>query len=160
MGRRCIDYDQSDYFGSVVPAAALNFGAEIDHLVRNFIGREWLLERFEDWIFEKESSRIFFITALPGVGKTTLAAYICHTNPAAVAFHFCQYGNQEKSSAFKCVQSLAYQLSVQLREYRTLVMPARCLSTRGFRGGAWKPLPVTRSSRRSKRRKDAGGQSV
>jgi hypothetical protein len=100
----------------------IDFGAEISFFVRNFTGREWLLDCFRQWIADKESSRVFFITALPGVGKTSVASYISHTAPSVVAFHICQYGNQEKSSALRCVQSLAYQLSSQLPEYRDLLL--------------------------------------
>jgi WD40 repeat protein len=97
----------------------LDFGAEIDKHVRKFMGREWLFERITKWI-EDPNSKIFFLTGKPGVGKSAIASWLCHTDHRVVAFHFCKHNDKNKNDAKKAVLSIAYQLSQvqELSEYK------------------------------------------
>ena len=96
----------------------LAFTAEIAKHVGRFIGRKWVLDDLDQWLRDANASRVFWITGGPGVGKTALAAYICHVRPEAVAYLFCQFGHDDKADPRRCVMSLAYQLSSQIPEYQ------------------------------------------
>ena len=96
----------------------LEFSADVAKHVARFTGREWLLNDLNAWLADSGASRVFWITGGPGAGKTALAAYLCHTRSEAVAFHFCQYGHDDKSDPRRCLMSLAYQLGSQIPEYQ------------------------------------------
>jgi len=97
----------------------IDFSTEIARHVPDFVGREWLFRRIDAWLSDPKGTRIFWLVGGPGVGKSAVAAYLCHTRPEVGAFHFCSYGHDDKSDPRRCVMSLAYQLSSQLPEYRT-----------------------------------------
>jgi tetratricopeptide (TPR) repeat protein len=95
----------------------LDFSADLAKHVSAFTGRKWVFAEIQQWMASPSSSRIFWITGSPGVGKTALAAYLCHSSRYVVAFHLCIYGHDDKSDPKRCVMSLVYQLSSQLPEY-------------------------------------------
>ena len=68
----------------------LDFKADHSQHVPNFVGREWVFERIDVWLREPDGSRVFWIVGGPGVGKTAIAAYLCHKRDV-VAFHLCKY---------------------------------------------------------------------
>ena len=94
----------------------LDFQADLSQHVPNFVGREWVFERIDVWLREPGGSRVFWIVGGPGVGKTAIAAYLCHKRDV-VAFHLCKYGHDDKADPRRCVMSIAYQLCTQLPEY-------------------------------------------
>lgn len=96
----------------------LDFAVEIVQHVQNFVGRKWVFKRIDDWLTKPNQSRIFWITGSPGVGKTAIAAYLCHKWREVIALHFCRHGHDDKSDPRRCVMSLAYQLSSQLPDYQ------------------------------------------
>jgi hypothetical protein len=120
-GARAIDFEgsQARLLNTLDP---LDYGVEIERFLRGFSGRTWLLDHFEQWLGQADHNRIFFITGLPGIGKSAVASFLCHKHPSVVAYHFCEYRIQEKSNALRCVLSLAYQLSTQLPDYRDLLL--------------------------------------
>jgi hypothetical protein len=96
----------------------LPFDAEIMQHVLRFTGRQWVFDRVDAWLTDSNSPRLFWITGKPGVGKTAVAAWLCHKRPDVVAFHLCRHGHVQKADPRRCVLSLAYQLTSQLPDYQ------------------------------------------
>ena len=119
---RCFEGSQTRLLDELRP---INFRAEIDESTRGFFGRQWVFAEIEQWLDDESASRVFFLTGDPGVGKTAIAAMLCHKHPSVVAYHLCRHGDTTKSDALKCVLSLAYQLSSQLPHYRERLLTLR-----------------------------------
>lgn len=92
----------------------LCYRADIAHHLPRFTGREWLFDRFRQWMQDPNGGRVFWITGDPGVGKTAIASMLCAKFPEVGAFHVCRYCDEEKCDPKRAVQSIAYQLSTQL----------------------------------------------
>lgn len=95
----------------------LNFNAEMCQHIARFTGREWLFQRLDTWLHDPRGSRVFWIVAGPGYGKTAIATHLCHHRGDVIAYHLCVYGHSEKSDPSRAILSLAYQISTQLPEY-------------------------------------------
>jgi WD40 repeat protein len=95
----------------------LSFEADLIHYQKWFTGREWVFKKIDEWLRNESSPRLFWITGLPGIGKTAIATQLCQKEPCITAFHLCKRGNSEKASPRRAVMSIAYQLSTQLPEY-------------------------------------------
>ncbi|BAI62457.1 hypothetical protein MCP_2385 [Methanocella paludicola SANAE] len=95
----------------------LSFDSEIKYNLHRFIGRTWVTEAIEEWLNDSDAQRVFWITGRPGVGKTSISAWLCANWREVAAFHFCRHDNVQKIDPRRCIMSLAYQLSTQLPEY-------------------------------------------
>jgi tetratricopeptide (TPR) repeat protein len=115
QGKLDFEATQADLLCNLMP---LDFAADLAEHVPKFVGRQWLFRRIDDWLADPQASRIFWITGYPGVGKTALAAYLCHQRRDVVAFHLCRHGHSDKADPRRCVMSIAYQISSQLFEYQ------------------------------------------
>jgi len=96
----------------------LDFSADIAEHVPRFVGRQWLFDRIDFWLANPAAARIFWLVGGPGVGKTAIAAYLCHKHREVAAFHFCRHHHDDKSDPRRCITSLAYQLASQLPSYQ------------------------------------------
>jgi len=96
----------------------LHFDADILLHLKRFTGRQWVFDRIDAWLSDAKSSRVFWITGKPGVGKTAIAAWLCANRGEIAAFHLCRHGHVEKSNPQKAILSIAYQLSSQLPDYQ------------------------------------------
>lgn len=96
----------------------LDFLNDISLYQPDFIGREWVMADFNQWLNGNRTSRVYFLTGLPGVGKTALAVHMLQTCNNIMAFHLCRKGNSEKTSLRRAICSIAYQLSRELPEYQ------------------------------------------
>jgi hypothetical protein len=94
------------------------FDADIMLHLARFTGRQWVFNRIDAWLADPHASRVFWITGLPGSGKTALASWLCYHCREVVAFHLCRHGHVQKSDPRRCVLSIAYQLSTQLPDYQ------------------------------------------
>lgn len=95
----------------------LDFDLDVARHLGGFVGRDWLFKELDDWIVKDTQSRIFWIVGPPGVGKTAIAARLCHTRADVFACHFCVYGHSDRNDARRAVLSLAYQLAARLPGY-------------------------------------------
>lgn len=95
----------------------LSFEADVVHYQKWFVGREWVFNDIDKWLHKPDTQRLYWVTGLPGIGKTAIATHLIQKMENLVAFHLCRRGNSEKSSPRRAVMSLAYQLSTQLPEY-------------------------------------------
>lgn len=101
------------------------FKADIDfHAARfHLTTRMWILNDIETWLHTSElkDSRISLLTANPGMGKSVIAAVICtrsqEEDSLAAAFFF-QHGKLRRNNPRLMIQTLAYQLSHTIPEYK------------------------------------------
>lgn len=100
----------------------LDFGADLTLYQNWFTGRKWLFDEVKKWLNAKNSSRLFFVTGMPGIGKTAIATQLLQNFPEIGAFHLCKKEDSEKSSTRRAICTLAYQLSTQLPEYREILL--------------------------------------
>lgn len=89
-----------------------------------FTGREWVFDEFEHWLDRQPSSRVFWIKAGPGFGKTALAVQMANRHRAAiVGTWFCDHQSVELRDPLRTVQTIAYQLALRWDDYRVRLMP-------------------------------------
>ncbi len=111
-------------------------------LKKGFIGRKWLFEAIEQWRLgvpasdgsaaappkggtanEGTSSRLFWITGDPGVGKSAFAAHLTHFGrDKVIAAQFVEWDKPDHRNAPRVVRSLAFQLATRLPDYRKLLL--------------------------------------
>ena len=103
----------------------LSFESRISGLLgRGLVGRQWLLEAIDDWrIAEDSSSRLFWITGEPGVGKSAVAAHLAHFGKdKVIAVQFCDWNEPANRDARHIVRTLAFQIATRLPNYRKLLL--------------------------------------
>ena len=103
-----------------------DFTAEIEYHAggdRFQIGtRDWVFNSVEDWLDNRRSRhQAMIITGDAGMGKSVIAAVICKRMQEAgrlLGSHFCQYNSYRYRNPKLMLQSLAFQLSCSLPEYK------------------------------------------
>jgi tetratricopeptide (TPR) repeat protein len=89
-----------------------------------FTGREWVFDAFENWLDHQPSSRVFWIKAGPGFGKTALAVQMANRHRAAiVGTWFCDHQSVELRDPLRALQTIAYQLALRWDDYRVRLLP-------------------------------------
>jgi hypothetical protein len=93
-------------------------------LRKGFIGRTWLIDPIERWrIATDRTSRLFWITGDPGVGKSAFAAHLAHFGrDKVIAAQFVEWDKPDHRDARRVVRSLAFQLATRLPDYRKLLL--------------------------------------
>ena len=99
----------------------LDFSQDIKLYQPGFVGRTWIMTDFNQWLADPCAQRIYFLTGLPGVGKTAMAVKLLQTCGNIMAFHLCRRGNNEKTSLKRAICSIAYQLAQQLPAFKELL---------------------------------------
>lgn len=94
----------------------ISYGDDLTRHLARFTGRDWVMTEVKHWL--ASPSRVLWITGEAGVGRSALAAWLCHKRPEIAAYHFCRFGNSDRVDARKALLSLAYQLSTQLPIYQ------------------------------------------
>lgn len=95
----------------------LDYSSDIKYFLPSFTGRQWLFEDVDKWLHDKDGSRIYLLTGLPGVGKTAIAIKMIQTYNNVAAYHLIRRGDSEKTSLRRAICNIAFQLSKQLPEY-------------------------------------------
>ena len=89
-----------------------------------FMGREWVFEAFEVWLNQQPESRVFWLKAGPGFGKTALAVNLANRYRAAVVgTWFCDEQSIELRDPLRAVCTLAFQLALRWDDYRARLLP-------------------------------------
>ena len=89
-----------------------------------FIGREWVFDAFEHWLDRQPSSRVFWVKAGPGFGKTALAVQMSNRHRAAiVGSWFCDHQSEELRDPLRALQTIAYQIALRWDDYRVRLLP-------------------------------------
>lgn len=101
-----------------------SFDGKLSQHLDGFVGREWLFEEFEQWLNQKPDSRVFWLKAGPGFGKTAFAVNLANRYRAAVVgTWFCEQGSVELTNPVCAVRSIAFQLALRWDDYRTRLLP-------------------------------------
>jgi len=108
------------------------FDGKFSHYLEGFIGRGWIFSAFEDWINNKPTSRVFWLKAGPGFGKTALAVHLAsHHRSAVVANWFCDHQSSILKNASKAICAISFQLALRWDDFRV-----RLLASLGIYSGS------------------------
>lgn len=101
---------------TLLPAS---FEAKIAQHVPGFIGRDWLFDAFHQWADHQPESRLFWVKAGPGVGKSAIAANLAHRERGAIiASWFCDANSSDLKDPNSALKSIAFQLALRWEDYR------------------------------------------
>lgn len=97
----------------------VSFEGRFHQHLEAFTGRRWLFEAFEEWSGRSGASRVFWLSAGPGFGKTAWAVNLVARKPAViVGTWFCLQGSHETTDPSRALMTLAFQLAQRLDDYR------------------------------------------
>lgn len=100
----------------------LDFGPEIARYTINFTGRTWINLELDNWLNTDSSSTVFAVIGDPGMGKSSIAAWLSQARKEQVlAIYFCTGRNRRSLDPFEFVASLVSQLYNQLEGYAKAV---------------------------------------
>lgn len=92
--------------------------------LEGFTGREWVFDAYEHWQDRQPSSRVFWVKAGPGFGKTALAVQMANRHRAAiVGTWFCDHQSVELRDPVRALQTIAYQIALRWDDYRVRLLP-------------------------------------
>ncbi len=89
-------------------------------LKQTFIGRDWLMEKVNQWL-ASPSRDPFMIYGVPGAGKSAFSANLAQFNPDVLAALFFEWDHSEFHSADTVIKHLAFKLSATLSDYRRML---------------------------------------
>ena len=100
-----------------------DFDGKFAQHLDGFIGREWVCEEFEKWRDKQPKSRVFWLKAGPGFGKTALAVQLASKYRATiVGTWFCDSQSMQSCDPVQAVRTLAFQLAIRWDDYRTRLL--------------------------------------
>jgi tetratricopeptide (TPR) repeat protein len=100
------------------------FEGRFGRYLEGFTGRDWVLDAYQHWLDHQPSSRVFWVKAGPGFGKTALAVQMANRDRAAiVGTWFCDHQSVELRDPLRAVQTIAYQLALRWDDYRVRLLP-------------------------------------
>ena len=113
--------DETRVLSDVLQPAS--FTTKITQHVPGFIGREWIFDAYKQWVDHQPESRIFWIKAGPGVGKSAIAANLAHRERAAIAASwFCDVKSSILKDPNSALKSIAFQLALRCEDYRVKLL--------------------------------------
>ena len=108
--------------------ARSDFTGDINNYLAKFQEgtREWIFNEVKNWLDDRRSPhRAMLITAVAGMGKSVASAVICkrmQKEDRLIGCHFCQHSCDFYRDPKRMLQSLAYQLSSKLPEYKAALV--------------------------------------
>ncbi|MGO9602038.1 MAG: tetratricopeptide repeat protein [Candidatus Binataceae bacterium] len=97
--------------------------ADIGVLVDGFVGREWLLAQLDAWRKQAMDSRLFWISAAPGMGKSAFAAWLAHHGKLnVIGLNLCRFNVDERRDPARVMCTLAFPIATRLPDYRRLLL--------------------------------------
>jgi tetratricopeptide (TPR) repeat protein len=98
-------------------------GKFAQHL-EGFVGREWVFSAYEQWLEHQPDSRVFWLNAGPGFGKSALAVNLADRfRGAIIGTWFCDSQSVELRDPLRAVMTIAFQLATRWDDYRTRLLP-------------------------------------
>ncbi len=95
----------------------LKFESTISKHIYGFVGRKWIYDKVDQWLIEKTESRVLYITANAGYGKSALATYLSKTHPSSTSIHFCQHDAKATIDPKNILKTFIFELSTQIPQY-------------------------------------------
>jgi hypothetical protein len=89
--------------------------------LQDFVGCEWIIQRFDDWISNNAKSRVFWIIGNAGSGKTCVASYLAHQHNNVLGVHFCNYYSKKSGDLKLVFKSLSYYMATQIPQYMEFI---------------------------------------
>jgi hypothetical protein len=101
---------------------AWDFAGYMEERRRDFVGRDWLFGRIDDWI-QAGTSRALLVRADYGVGKSALLAELVRrkANGALAAWYFCQHDTRDTLLPATFVSTVVAQLAETVPGYREAI---------------------------------------
>jgi hypothetical protein len=84
---------------------------------KKIIGRKWIIDKIDKWLEIKPDSKIFWITAEAGYGKSAIATYLARNYEKIDAVHFCNHNMPSKNNPTNVIKTLAYSFLTQIDGY-------------------------------------------
>ena len=84
---------------------------------KRFVGREWVKDEVDKWIQKYKNSRVLWITADAGYGKSAIACHLSDAHPDVIGIHFCSYNYPSKNDPRNVIKTLAYHFQTQIDGY-------------------------------------------
>jgi RNA polymerase sigma factor (sigma-70 family) len=104
--------------------APSSFEGRFGRHLAGFTGREWVFDAYEHWLDHQPDSRVFWVKAGPGFGKTALAVQMANRHRAAiVGTWFCDHQSVELRDPLRAVRTIACQLALRWDDYRARLLP-------------------------------------
>ncbi len=96
---------------------APSFTSQLRSVGTDFVGREWLFGRIDDWLGQRRT--VALIEGPPGAGKTAIAAeLIRRADPRLLGYHFCLAGMADSLQPENFVRSLAGMIATSVDSYQ------------------------------------------
>jgi len=92
----------------------INFAQDFNRH-KNFTGREWVIRKISPLL--NSDTRILWITAEAGYGKSALAVYLANNHPDVIGVHFCSFNAPEKNDPLNVIKTMAYNFHSQISGY-------------------------------------------
>lgn len=99
----------------------VDFSLDIVKHYHDFVGRDWIYQKVNDWIKYENDSRIMWIAGEAGYGKTAIAANTTFIIPNVAGIFFCQYDSYLRKDPIALIKTFAYHLSTQIPAYKTKI---------------------------------------
>ncbi len=97
--------------------------ADIARHLDGFVGREWLVDILDDWRLGRTDARLFWLTGLPGTGKTAFSAWITAMHRGnVVGLNLCRWDLRERCDAARVVRTLAWLVARRAQDYRAQLL--------------------------------------
>jgi len=114
--------NETGVLGKVLEATS--FDAKFSQYLDGFDGRKWVFDAFDHWLNGQPESRVFWLKAGPGFGKTSLAVqFASRYRGSVVASWFCDHQSIELKDPRQLLMGLAFQISNRWADYRARLLP-------------------------------------
>ena len=122
--------DHNSQLASISLQQTLNpqtFTGRIDNAIKQFHdgSRKWVFEKMKRWNNnddENHNSRMFILSGVGGIGKTTIASVLTKPdNPAninVVAHFFCNHKHENKKNPYNVLTTISFQLAERSIPYK------------------------------------------
>jgi len=98
-----------------------SFDSKFEEHIDGFVGREWVFDAYHNWLDAQPVSRVFWVKAGPGFGKTALSVNLAHRfRGSVIATWFCD--NQADKNPAHSLTTLGYQMATRWSDYRAKLL--------------------------------------
>lgn len=112
---------EGEHLRTLSELTPIKFETTIAKHIYGFKGREWINNEVSQWLNKAENSRVLWIQAEAGFGKSAISTYLSERHPNAMSVYFCQYDYIESKDPREMLKVLIYELSTQIDEYHKVL---------------------------------------